>query len=1079
MAMAAGVKRQFKVPREADLGLHTIANAAGLTVSFLPNGTVFALEHRDPKSPVTINQVLGSPIHGGIGRIFLRTGGTEPFVGEVVGPQAKGDFTAGQSSAVWAGKVHGLDYRVTLSLHPTELLWFWQVDLGGDAGEVPCDLILLQDIGLGGRGFLMGSEAYVSQYLDHTIANHTRWGPVIISRQNLSQNGRFPWVAQGCLSGADGFGTDAIQLLGPDYRLSGAIASGFGTNLPSIRQQHEVGCAAIQSKSVIVSNDTPANLFFFGLFVPHHPEASGDADLSRLAPIEALRKDIVAETLSPAKPARSLVQDAMPLIALPLELSDIAGHYPHRKAEERQGDVLLSFFVPEGEQNRHIVLAAKERRVVRRHGALLRSGQGMNLDEVTLCSTAWMHGVFAAQLTIGNTSFHKLFSVSRDPYNITRGSGLRILVDAGDGWRLLAVPSAFDIGLSDAIWLYRLPERTITVHAIAAGDAPAMQWRVSVDGAPCRFLVFGHVVMGERDYEQTGTVDIDPAATRISFHPAPDWLWGQTYPAAAYHFVTSTPAAVETIGGDELLYEDGVARGGGYIALRTVQTRELVFAVTGSMTDAAEGERQAARFVSGPSAETLLAPARHYWSHVTRDVRLKGGDATVEAQDLLLPWLAHDAMIHLTAPHGLEQYTGAAWGTRDVCQGPIELMLALEHDGTAKDIVRTLFGEQSQVKGDWPQWFMLDPYAYIRAGDSHGDVIVWPLKALCDYIEATDDLDFLQETTAWRDEKNVHTAQKSTIAEHVEKLLATVAASFIPGTSLVRYGEGDWNDSLQPADPHLRDWMVSSWTVALLYEQVARYGVILKLAGQEARGAELADLAAKMRADFNCHLIRDGVVAGYGIFDPARDGVELLLHPTDERTGLHYSLIPMTQAIIGGLFTPEQARHHLGVINDHLLFPDGARLMDKPAIYSGGLEKLFRRAESSSFFGREIGLMYVHSHLRYCEALAKEGDAEGLWDALALVNPIAVTERLPQASLRQRNTYFSSSDAAFLDRYVASAEWSRVKAGTVAVDGGWRIYSSGPGVYTRAIVELLLGRRRHFGKRVEKPLLPGVMKASG
>ena len=37
-------------------------------------------------------------------------------------------------------------------------------------------------------------------------------------------------------------------------------------------------------------------------------------------------------------------------------------------------------------------------------------------------------------------------------------------------------------------------------------------------------------------------------------------------------------------------------------------------------------------------------------------------------------------MIHLTVPHGLEQYTGAAWGTRDVCQGPVEFLLALEHD---------------------------------------------------------------------------------------------------------------------------------------------------------------------------------------------------------------------------------------------------------------------------------------------------------------------------------------------------------------------------------------------------------------
>ena len=38
--------------------------------------------------------------------------------------------------------------------------------------------------------------------------------------------------------------------------------------------------------------------------------------------------------------------------------------------------------------------------------------------------------------------------------------------------------------------------------------------------------------------------------------------------------------------------------------------------------------------------------------------------------------------------------------------------------------------------GDWPQWFMLDPYRQIRDRHSHGDVIVWPLKALCDYLEA-------------------------------------------------------------------------------------------------------------------------------------------------------------------------------------------------------------------------------------------------------------------------------------------------------------------------------------------------------
>ena len=44
---------------------------------------------------------------------------------------------------------------------------------------------------------------------------------------------------------------------------------------------------------------------------------------------------------------------------------------------------------------------------------------------------------------------------------------------------------------------------------------------------------------------------------------------------------------------------------------------------------------------------------------------------------------------------------------------------------------------------------------------------------------------------------------------------------------------------------------------------------------------------------------------------------------------------------------------------------------------------------------------------------------DALWEALLVVNPIAVTERLANASLRQRNAYFSSSDAAFRDRYQA------------------------------------------------------------
>ena len=202
-------------------------------------------------------------------------------------------------------------------------------------------------------------------------------------------------------------------------------------------------------------------------------------------------------------------------------------------------------------------------------------------------------------------------------------------------------------------------------------------------------------------------------------------------------------------------------------------------------------------------------------------------------------------MVHLRAPHGLEQYTGAAWGTRDVCQGPVELLLSLEHDKPVKAILRLLFAEQHEKQGDWPQWFMLEPYSPIRDREAHGDVIVWPLKALCDYVEATGDFAFLDEPIAWRREDTLQkTAYSDPIATHIERLISTVRERFIPGTHLIRYGNGDWNDSLQPVDPEKRDWMASSWTVALLYQQLCRYAEILRRIARVDAAEELSSLAA-------------------------------------------------------------------------------------------------------------------------------------------------------------------------------------------------------------------------------------------
>jgi cellobiose phosphorylase len=1060
-------------PRIEELGLFSIANRTGFSIRVLPNGAVFAMEHMRGANRILMNQVLASPIAGGMGRVFLRTGGSESKILPIVGSEARGRFGVAGDRCVWEGEQRGLHHRVTLWLHEDSNVWLWRVDVvNRDERELSCDAVFIQDLGLGEQNFLMGNEAYASQYLDHFIAQHARMNHVLMSRQNLSQAGGNPWTAHGCLEGAVGFATDYRELMGPAYRDAGAFGLPFGANLPSNRLQYETACAALQSGAATLAPGATHSWTFFGAYRPDHPTASSSDDLTVIDDVDRTIQAWTPRDIDLSFPVRSILHDAPDAAADALDEKEVDQRYRRRMHVERAGDRLLSFFIPAKSHNRHVVLRDKERMVTRRHGALLRSGEEMAPTEAMLCATCWMHGVFGAQLTIGNTSFHKLFSVSRDPYNITRGSGLRILVDLGDGWRLLTVPSVFEMGLADCRWIYRLGGRTITVSATVSSDEPAMQWRLTVEGAQCRFLIFGHLVLGEHEFASAGVMEIDTHRSQFAFRPDTKDLWGQHYPHAVFCLVTSTPEHVEAVGGDELLYVDGKRRGGAYAVIRTRQTNSFVFAVVGSMTEEDQADALATKYAKPVAEAPMLARSDRCWRNITRGIRLKNARDDAKALDTIFPWLVHDAMMHLTVPHGLEQYTGAAWGTRDVCQGPLELLLSLWHDGPAAALIRTVFAQQYEQRGDWPQWFMLEPYSSIQDKEAHGDVIVWPLKALCDYVEATGDFAFLDEPVAWRREDNFEkTAYADAVATHVAKLISTVRQRFIPGTHLIRYGNGDWNDSLQPVDPAWRDQMVSSWTVALLYQQLRRYAEILRLS-KRSGAEEFESLAAAMREDFNRLLVRDGVVAGYALFGSEGGVQELLIHPSDKRTGLSFSLIPMTQAIIGGLFTPAQARSHMSLIRKHLMFPDGARLMEKPLAYHGGTETIFRRAESAAFFGREIGLMYVHSHLRCAEAMSDLGESEALWDALLVANPIAVTDRLKSASLRQRNAYFSSSDAAYRDRYQASAEWERVKTGAVAADGGWRIYSSGPGLYAYILVQHLFGIRRRFGKRRVKPGLP-------
>jgi cellobiose phosphorylase len=268
--------------------------------------------------------------------------------------------------------------------------------------------------------------------------------------------------------------------------------------------------------------------------------------------------------------------------------------------------------------------------------------------------------------------------------------------------------------------------------------------------------------------------------------------------------------------------------------------------------------------------------------------------------------------------------------------------------------------------------------------------------------------------------------------------------------------------------------MCSAWTVTLHYQTLVTLARALRDIGRLPEASKFEEQAAAVKRDFQRVLVVDDVLTGYALFE---DGghVRHLLHPSDMITGVRYSSLAMIHAILEDLLTPEQARKHLQLMDAHLRGPDGVRLFDKPMPYHGGPMRFFQRAESATFFGREIGLMYMHAHLRYAQALARMGEADRFFHALCQANPIGIRTLVPAATLRQANCYYSSSDAAFADRYEASAEYQRVVEGRVDLDGGWRIYSSGAGIALGLIVRRFLGLNPEAAVLNVDPVIPSAL----
>ena len=1058
-------------------GFIGLESASGLRAQFLPTGALFALRHRE----ILINQLLPGPAEDGLFRLLVRWHvGHRPKREGQLGEGAGGSVTVvgpghafgriGARAVAWTTHIPGVvETTTTFALHPRLAAWAWRIRVRNDSrAALRVDALHAQDLGLASEAAVRNNEAYVSQYLDLLPVAHPALGWIILARQNQPMaGGRHPWLGVACTRGAAAFCTDGWQFFGVDHRLSAEPRALRRPSLPSRRLQYEFALAGLQSRMVDLRPRAVAEIAFVGRYLDDHPAASTAKDAERLTRL------VASAWIRP--------RSRPPTVAGPTSIfthSDwLHGEVPtaadweawcpgERRHEERDSDgALLAFF--HGAAT-HVVGRNKEAAVWRPHGHILRSGEPRWIDGEHLGITCYGAGIFAAQAYLGNPNLVRLLSVVRNQLNVARASGQRVFVRDGETWRQLGVPSAFLMTPGEARWIYRLDDSLIEARVWCSSQEAAAFLELRVTAGPFReFLVTHQLALGANEFDQAGELQVHADGGWLGCIVDPATLAARQLPGLCFAIAAAEPASVAALGSDELLYADGARRGGPYAVIRTRPVRRAGVILLGCL----KGDQ---------ALPAIVATARQEWAAgragaraLDAPMRLTGGhDPAVARLDEILPWFAHNAAIHFSAPHGLEQYGGAAWGVRDVCQGAVEWLLATGEHSTVRRLLTTVFARQNPHDGGWPQWFMHPPFHIIQQAHSHGDVCFWPVKALCDYVEATNDLDLLAEEVGYTDpERGEPTGPRESLWSHCDRVLAHCEARFATGTALVNYGDGDWDDTLQPADPAMRTRMVSAWTVALVYQTFRQLLELCRRGKHSSRALRLDALLERMRVDFHAHLMPGGTVAGFLVREKT-GAWRPLLHPTDTTTGIRYRLLPMTRAVLAEIFTPDEAKRHLDIIARELRFPDGVRLMSEPATYHGGRERLFKRADTAANVGREIGLQYVHAHLRYAQAMAKVGDADALWWALQVCNPVGLTTMLSNAAARQSNVYFSSSDADFDDRLEAAARWSELRASTVAVRGGWRLYSSGPGLFLHTVRACLLGVREAFGDVVFDPVLP-------
>ena len=724
-----------------------IKNSLGLSIEFLENGSIKSIE----AAPIRISLKPATPFSKSGANIWLRKRTQILEYKALLGPESNSHFTVTEDSFIAQGRWNELEYVCSLKLSEKSLTWQWRIDINNTSDtSVELDLIYVQDAGLKPVSDGLVNEYYVSQYLERRILEDETYGSVICCRQNMKELSCNPWLMMACKNTASSAGVDGMQFYGKSYRETG-IPEGLLTGGLAGEYAGESSVLALQEKPFKLTPGDHHKSVFLVTYHPDHPQATSEDDLKLLPGLMVEFNEEIptqyAHVLNAHVTNIFNTADFLPVDDLSEEELHLFFGQERRHREEENGR-LLSFFC---HHNNHVVLRAKEILVDRPHAHIMQAKSEFAPDENTVSATAYACGVFNSHLSQGNTNFNVFLSICTSQFNLDPETGQRIIVELDGRQYLLGVPSAFEIGLNHCRWIYKQGDHCFQVRTWTSKSDPVVNMDFKVlSGKDINLLITHHfdhlngwtVFPGSK----TGEYEAKPEATSM--------IAGK-FPQAQFRIIIHNVHADYKVCGDEALYSDHQGRGSSLFVLDVRETSGFCMSFVGEVCSAADiakiNDADEQWFSDGRDAQSA-------WQELCLNLALQGEKEDIAAIREILPWFGMNALTHFLTPYGLEQFSGAAWGTRDIAQGPFDLLLCMEKYDEARKILRIIFSNQNP-DGGWPQWWMFDSYSSIRADGAHGDVVYWCLIALSNYIKVTGDQTILDEILPYYNEHGVGNAE--------------------------------------------------------------------------------------------------------------------------------------------------------------------------------------------------------------------------------------------------------------------------------------------------------------------------------